>query len=641
MEKQIEKHEDMEIKGKEHVEFQVTRAERLSVVRRLRHSSNQDRPWDFRSRIGLAVCCVAIYFWCGAVYQHFATVSNFFTILLSASSVGIAALGAMFLLISGNIDLSIGGQYALLGVLLGICARDTGNTAYACIMALGGGAISGYINGRLVKMLRINPLIVTLGMGTLLTGFAFVFSGGFSIYGFPRSLVSLGQRDIGPVPIPVLIAGVIFLLCSVVLLKTVLGQRIYAIGGNRAAAHLAGVNVDHYVTGLYVFNGILIGLVALLSSAQVATSSPDVGTTFPLLVLTAVILGGVAFNGGFGHPFGVVVGVFLLSLLDAVVIFANVSSYWQQVVQGAALLVALGSDQVAAYLRRRAAVRARTRRSDEPRDLGLEAPDVDLASPEARRTTPIQGDGRTVFACHGLTKYYGAVCAVRNVSLSLRAGEIMCLAGDNGAGKSTLIQMLSGAIRPDEGSIELDGSPVELTSPGVARALGIATVYQNLALCPNLGAAENLVLGVEPRRFHLGALSWRDDRSALALAKDHLSAVGVQLDDYRLPVRLLSGGQAQSIAIARVVEPGIKVVVLDEPTAALGFRQSRNVRELIRTLAAQGSAVVVISHDVDTVMALADVIVVLRLGEVILKGDPTTITEESLIHAMAGYVPKP
>jgi ribose/xylose/arabinose/galactoside ABC-type transport system permease subunit/ABC-type branched-subunit amino acid transport system ATPase component len=607
------------------------------TLRRYRNS-NQDRPWDFRSRAGLAVFCVVMMFVLGAVYANFLTFSNFFTILLSATAVGIAGLGTMFLLISGNVDLSIGGQYALIGVIAGIAARDTGSTVLAVVTALGAGLILGYLNGRLVQLLRINPLIVTLGMGLLLTGLGFVFSNGYSIFGFPSSLMSIGQSHVWQIPTPVIIGAVVFVVCSVVLLRTVFGLRVYAMGGNTSATRLAGVNVGHYVTGLYALNGFLIGLVALLSIAQVGTSDPGVGTDFALLVLTAVILGGVSFGGGSGHPVGVFVGVFTIALLDAAVIFANVASYWQEVVQGGALLVALGADQVAAYGRRRAAARARTGERGVSTASDIRAEER-LMEAEVRRAAPV-AEGRPVLSCHGLTKYYGVVCAVRNVSLSFSSGEIVCLAGDNGAGKSTLIQMLSGAITPDEGSIEVDGAAVDIKDPGTARALGIATVYQNLALCPNLGVAENLVLGAEPRRTNWGLLSFRNDGRGLDIARDRLGSFGVVLDDYRRPVRLLSGGQAQSVAIARVVEPGIKIAVLDEPTAALGFRQSRGVRDLVRSLASQGTAVVVISHDVDTIMALADRIVVLRLGEVILEGTPMTITEESLVHAMAGYVRK-
>jgi ribose/xylose/arabinose/galactoside ABC-type transport system permease subunit/ABC-type branched-subunit amino acid transport system ATPase component len=610
--------------------------------RRLRalRGSGQDRPWDYRSRAGLALFCVLMTLVFGAVYAHFLSVSNFFTILLSATSVGIAGIGTMYLLISGNIDLSIGGQYALIGVVTAICARDTQSTLLSIVCALGLGALLGFMNGWLVQLLKINPLIVTLGVGLLLFGFGYVFSGGYSIYGFPSSLVAIGQNKLWQIPLPVLIGGVVFIVCSLVLLRTVFGLRVYALGGSSSASRLAGVNVGRYVTGLYTLNGFLIGLVSLLAIAQVGTGSPDVGTDFALQVLTAVILGGVAFTGGAGHPFGVFVGVYTIALLDAAVIFANVANYWQQVVQGAALLIALGMDQLSAYGRRRAAARAR---SSEPVVAVTESEsDIDLTAIEQKRQRPTASvDGREpVLTCDGLTKYYGAVCAVRSVSLSLTPGEIVCLAGDNGAGKSTLIQMLSGAIRPDEGTIHVDGEPVELRSPADARRLGIATVYQNLALCQNLGSAENLVLGNEPRRTQWGFLSIRDDHKAVDLARTRMGAFGVRLDDYSRPVRLLSGGQAQSVAIARVVEPGVKIAVLDEPTAALGFRQSRGVRELVGRLADAGTAVVVISHDVDTILALADRIVVLRLGEVILEGTPATISEENLIHAMAGLVRK-
>jgi ABC-type branched-subunit amino acid transport system ATPase component len=424
----------------------------------------------------------------------------------------------------------------------------------------------------------------------------------------------------------------------VIILKTVLGVRIYAIGGSPTATELAGISVDRYVTGLYVVNGFLMGLVAILSTAQVGSASPEVGVGFELLVLTAVILGGVSFTGGQGHPFGVFVGVFTIGILDAGVIFANVASYWQQVVQGGALLIALSADQFAAFRRRQAIARAR-RRHDGERAAPVMAP-LDLTAPGGGHPSSVRPKGPTILACRDLTKYYGPVCAVRAVTLSVAAGEVLCLTGDNGAGKSTVIKALSGAVTPDEGTVEVEGRPVELKQPRDARDLGIMTVYQDLALCPNLGSAENLVLGAEPARTRWGILSWRDDRAALVDARRRLEKLHITLDDYRQPVRLLSGGQRQSVAIARVVAPGVKAVILDEPTAALGLRQSKSTLDLIRSLAEQGVGVIVISHDVETVLSLADRIIVLRQGQVILEGEPSGITEEALIHAMAGYVPR-
>jgi ribose/xylose/arabinose/galactoside ABC-type transport system permease subunit/ABC-type branched-subunit amino acid transport system ATPase component len=601
---------------------------------RARSASSYERPWDWRSRAGLALVCIGLALYLGARYSGFLTLNNFLVTLLSVTSIGIAGVGQMMLLISGNVDLSIGGQYAFIGVITGFAARDDG-TVVAVIVAIGSGLALGYINGRLVRLLRINPLIVTLGVGTVLAGLAFVVANGESIFGFPTSFTKIGQSHVGRIPLPVIIGAAVFLIGGVVLLKTVVGLRVYAIGGNRTATELAGVRVDRYVTGLYAMNGALLGVVALLSTAQTGSASPEVGSGFELQVLTAVILGGVAFNGGTGHPFGVFVGVLTIGILDAGVIFANVPSYWQQVVQGGALLLALGTDQYTSY-RRRTYARGRPVAASSG-GLATSAP-----PPEDRPSAPASERIRSdvVLACKGLTKYFGPACAVHDFDLQVRAGEIVCLAGDNGAGKSTAIKMLSGALRPDEGAIQVGGKQVDLVDPRTAKELGIRTVYQDLALCGNLGAAENLSIGNEPRRGGWGPFAWRDDKAAVQDAKLRLSRLRVELSDYRRPVRLLSGGQRQSVAIARVLEEGVRVVILDEPTAALGMRQSQSTVDLIRSLAEQGVGTIVISHDVETVLSIADRIVVMRQGGTILEGTPAEISEENLIHAMAGYVPR-
>ena len=421
----------------------------------------------------------------------------------------------------------------------------------------------------------------------------------------------------------------IYVIGSVLLLRTVGGLRVYAIGGSPTAVRLSGINPDRYVTCLYTINGVLVGLVSVMVVSRLGSAAPTVGVGFELDVLTAVILGGVAFGGGFGHPLGVFIGVFTIGVLDAGVVFAGVADYWQQIVQGGALLAALGADQITA--RRRARRRTAVEREEPDASEADEAEDKIVAG-----IAPPAGHD-IVLACRGLQKSYGAVAAVRDVSFSVEAGQIVCLAGDNGAGKSTVIKMLSGAINPDGGSIEMDGRQVSFGGPGDARALGIYTAYQELALCPNLGASENLTLGMEPARTRWGILSWRDDHAAEREAKARLKALNIVLDDYMRPVNLLSGGQRQSIAIARVVQNGARAVILDEPTAALGIRQTHSVLELVRRLADAGVGVIIISHDLETIFEIAQRIIVLRLGSVVFDGPATDLTQSDFIHLLAGF----
>jgi ABC-type sugar transport system ATPase subunit len=235
-----------------------------------------------------------------------------------------------------------------------------------------------------------------------------------------------------------------------------------------------------------------------------------------------------------------------------------------------------------------------------------------------------------------MTKRYGALLAVDHVDLEISSGEIVCLIGDNGAGKSSLIKMLSGAIEPDEGEIRLDGARVAFSTPKAAQDAGIKTVYQDLALCPNLSVAHNFVLGHEPVRRVLGFLPFRDDAAAEERAERYLANLGIRLSSYRTVVRMLSGGQRQSLAIARSVEEAPLVAILDEPTAALGVTQTQNVLDLVKAVALRGTAVILISHDVQTVMALADRIVVLRLGEVVHDGPVAALGKLELLELMAG-----
>ena len=212
-------------------------------------------------------------------------------------------------------------------------------------------------------------------------------------------------------------------------------------------------------------------------------------------------------------------------------------------------------------------------------------------------------------------KRFGGVTALRGVDLEVYPGEVVALVGDNGAGKSTLVKTISGAVHADEGDFLVEGRRVNLGTPTAAAELGIATVYQDLALCENLDVVANLFLGAELGRGPLvGVLRRLREPEMNRVARETLDSLSVNLPSLGRPVAGLSGGQRQAIAVGRALLLGSKLVILDEPTAALGVQQTAQVLELVRRLASQGQAILLVSHSLPDVFAVADRICVLRLG---------------------------
>ncbi|ETK31850.1 ATP-binding cassette domain-containing protein [Microbispora corallina] len=230
-----------------------------------------------------------------------------------------------------------------------------------------------------------------------------------------------------------------------------------------------------------------------------------------------------------------------------------------------------------------------------------------------------------------VSKRYGAVQALQGVSLDLRPGEVVALVGDNGAGKSTLVKVIAGVVAADSGAIAIDGERVRVGSPHDAQRLGISTVYQDLALCENLDVVANLFLGSEPRRWSL----LRHIRMERA-TRDLLTSLDVRIKDIRVPVAMLSGGQRQSVAIARALLGEPRLVILDEPTAALGVEQTAQVLDLVRRLRERGLAVLLISHNLADVRAVSDRVVVLRLGRNAGEFRTAEATQESIVAAITG-----
>lgn len=250
----------------------------------------------------------------------------------------------------------------------------------------------------------------------------------------------------------------------------------------------------------------------------------------------------------------------------------------------------------------------------------------------ATATRPGQSTAdEAVLSLAGVTKRFGAVQALDDVDLHVGAGEVVALVGDNGAGKSTLVKIICGVYRPDAGTMRLSGKDVVVGGPGAAKDLGIATVFQDLALCDNLDVVANLYLGQEQSRTTL-----LDEVGMEKDAWQLLRSLSAKIPSVRIPVASLSGGQRQTVAIARSLVGKPKVVVLDEPTAALGVAQTAEVLLLVERLRETGLGVVLVSHNMADVQSVADRIVVLRLGRNAAEFRVEDATTEQLVAAITG-----
>jgi simple sugar transport system ATP-binding protein len=247
-------------------------------------------------------------------------------------------------------------------------------------------------------------------------------------------------------------------------------------------------------------------------------------------------------------------------------------------------------------------------------------------------------DAPVVIKGTGLTKSFGHVNALSGVDIELRRGEVMALLGDNGAGKSTLTKCLCGVQAPDGGTLEVDGKAVRFRSIRDAEAIGLSVVYQDLALAPDLTVLENIFLGHEILRPGLAGRFRALSRRAMAQRADGaLQELAIKLPSVHIPVKELSGGQRQAVAIARASMWSRAGILMDEPTAALGTRQSDVVCELITATAARGLGVMVISHDLPRVLQIATRLVVLRHGRVVLDRPANEVDRRDVVDAMVGY----
>jgi ribose transport system permease protein len=289
--------------------------------------------------VGLALLLLGVF------SPKYMSLDNFVVVALQMSFVGIASLGTAQLIISGNIDLSIGSLFALTAIVASMMAKVAHPfTAIAAAILLGGAI--GLTNGALVWRIKISPLIVTLGSMTILRGVALLLTGGFSVRGVPQEFGALGQARWLGVPSVVWVLFSLAVVAHLILTQTTIGRHLFAIGGNRDACLAVGIPVRRLVLGAFTVNGLVVGLAGVLAASRFGSASPSFGAAMELDVITAVIMGGVAFTGGEGNILGVMLAVALLGVINSGIVSLGINPYYAELVKGAALILAVTLDQL-------------------------------------------------------------------------------------------------------------------------------------------------------------------------------------------------------------------------------------------------------------------------------------------------------
>ncbi len=281
------------------------------------------------------------------ITPHFFSVNNFINLLRQIAMLGIASIGIAFLMLGGlSADLSIAGQIPALSMLAGVLMVWLGlPVGLAMPLTVLGGILLGFFNGMVIRVLKINPFVVTLSTMTILQGVALLFTGGVSISGLPRSFSWLGQGNIFGIPTPI-----IMLFCCVagaqfVLSKTYFGRAVYAMGGNAEAARLAGINTRRMQLLCFMISGFFASVAALMISSRTMIASPTAGNTYAFDTMTACVLGGISFAGGEGKLWGAFAGVLIIGVMTNAMTLMNVGSYWQDIIKGVVLILALFIDR--------------------------------------------------------------------------------------------------------------------------------------------------------------------------------------------------------------------------------------------------------------------------------------------------------
>ena len=538
-----------------------------------------------------------------------------------AAQYGIVAVGVTLLMIAGHFDLSVGAIVGLTGWAMYYLGNVLGLPPVVTLLgALGFGAALGAVNGVIQVRTGLPSFIITLATSLVYRGVLTMNTSGFPVVvKFPASYAQvIAGKHLFGYRMSLLWFLVVAALATFFLLRTRMGNWAFAIGQNPTAAKNLGVPVARTTVTLFALSGFTSGVAGVVVAVQYFSIDANRGFGWELIAIAMTVIGGTLLTGGYGSVLGTVLGAFMYAMVNAGLLLVGLQGYWVNIFLGVVVLVAVLINRMVidrfVMSPDRAPLEQPISIADEDHSLAKVARLDAAAAVDAPR--PDAGEAEPVVALRDVTMTFQSVTALRNISIEAHARRVLALLGDNGAGKSTLIKVLSGVYEPTSGSVEVDGRPVTLRSAHDARAAGISTVFQDLAVCDLMSITRNMVLGNEPlKRF--GPLRIYDAMKADRIAADALAALGVDLRR-RLsdPAATLSGGQKQAVAIARAIVYGSRCLILDEPTAALAVRQTQQVLDQVRRARDAGQAVILIMHNLHQALSVADDVVVLARGRI-------------------------
>jgi ribose/xylose/arabinose/galactoside ABC-type transport system permease subunit/ABC-type branched-subunit amino acid transport system ATPase component len=582
----------------------------------------------------------------------FPTKETYISVMSVAAELGILSIGVTLLMIGGHFDLSVGAVLGLTSYVVVALMRDYGAPPMvAGPAALAVGFLLGALNGAIVVRFRIHSFVVTLGTMLIWRGVVIALTGGF-----PRTVAIppvfkavMAGPLLGGFRMSMFWFLAIGALGTFLLLRTKFGNWIQARGQNEQAARNLGVPVDWTTILLFALTSMLAAVVGIIQVARFASVDALRGEGMELQAVAVTVIGGTLLSGGYGSVIGTVLGAITFGMIQVGLVLAGAPGHFFRTLTGLIVVgaVILNTDVTRRMARSRplrgfyrgskaadAAITAIAPISApggpregetvgvtpapltaQNRDLsGPCGPDDRYASP--RRIEPVPPDAVPIIEAIKVSKAFGPTTALVDASLKAYAGRILALLGDNGAGKSTLIKILSGVFPPDRGELRFRGDLVTFTNPAHARQLGIATVFQDLAVCELLSITRNVVLGREPQKG-FGPFRWFDLKRAEEMTRLAFNQLGVRWErDFHERGVNISGGERQSLAIARAMFFGSSLLILDEPTSALAVRQAARLLDHIARARDQGQAIILITHNFLHALSVADDLTVLVQGRV-------------------------